>query len=90
MILSIAIYSNKKSAIPHLIKITKRSFSNANALRLGETSRSLGKLCIYTLIFQYDQKGKEEIKKLYQETTSKGIKNAILEYSKLNSKNILE
>ncbi|SEL70354.1 hypothetical protein SAMN04487910_3111 [Aquimarina amphilecti] len=83
MILSIATFNNKKNAIPHLLKITTRSFSNANALRLGETSQSLGKLCIYTLAFQYDQKGKDELKKLYQETTYKGIKKEILEYSKM-------
>ncbi|MBQ4802651.1 hypothetical protein J8L88_07250 [Aquimarina sp. MMG015] len=83
MILSIATFNNKKNAIPHLLKITTRSFSNANALRLGETSQSLGKLCIYTLAFQYDQKGKDELKRLYQETTYKGIKKEILEYSKM-------
>ncbi|WP_298309860.1 hypothetical protein [uncultured Aquimarina sp.] len=90
MILSIATFNNKKSAIPYLLKIINRSFSNANALRLGETSRSLGKLCIYTLAFQYDKEGKEELRKLYQETTYKGIKSTILKYSKLNSENILE
>ncbi|WP_299218435.1 hypothetical protein [uncultured Aquimarina sp.] len=83
MILSIATFNNKKSAIPHLIKITERSFSNANALRLGETSQSLGKLCIYTLAYQYDEKGKEALKKLYQETTYKGIKKEILMHSKM-------
>jgi len=83
MILSIATFNNKKSAIPYLLKITKRSFSNANALRLGETSQSLGKLCIYTLAYQYDEKGKEEIKKLYQETAYKGIKNEIIKHSKM-------
>jgi len=90
MILSIATFNNKKSAIPYLLKIINRSFSNANALRLGETSRSLGKLCIYTLAFQYDKEGKEELRKLYQEKTYKGIKSTILKYSKLNSENILE
>ncbi|WP_378178312.1 hypothetical protein [Aquimarina sp. SS2-1] len=83
MILSIAIFNNKKSVIPYLIKIIGRSFSNANALRLGETSQSLGKLCIYTLAYQYDDTGKEALKKLYQETSYKGIKNNILKYSKL-------
>ncbi|WP_405205206.1 hypothetical protein [Aquimarina sp. LLG6339-5] len=83
MILSLATFNNKKSLIPHLLKIINRSFSNAKALRLGETSQSLGKLCIYTLAFQYDQKGKEELNKLYQETTYKGIKNEILKYSKI-------
>ncbi|WP_299312736.1 hypothetical protein [uncultured Aquimarina sp.] len=83
MILSIATFNNKKSAIPYLLRITKRSFSNANALRLGETSQSLGKLCIYTLAYQYSEKGKEELKKLYQETGYKGIKKEILMHSKM-------
>ncbi|MFD2562764.1 hypothetical protein [Aquimarina rubra] len=77
IILSIANVKNKKSAIPYLIKITERSFSNANAIRLGETSQSLGKLCIFTLAHHYEKKGKQELKNLYQETKYKSIKKQI-------------
>ncbi|GAA0730875.1 hypothetical protein GCM10009430_42470 [Aquimarina litoralis] len=83
IIISLADFKHKKSAIPYLLRITERSFSNANAVRLGQTSQSLGKLCIYTLANHYEETGIQKIKNLYQETTYKQIKQTIEKESKI-------
>ncbi len=76
LVLSAAYYNEKKS-ISHIIKIVERCYTTSDITRLGTTSRSLGKICIYVLAHNFEEKGQKKLQELYNLTKFKSIKKQI-------------
>ncbi|WP_299247124.1 hypothetical protein [uncultured Aquimarina sp.] len=82
IVLSAAYYNDKKS-IQHILKIVERCYTTSDIRRLGSSSRSLGKTCIYVLAHCFEEKGQKELKMLYNQTKLKSIKKQIEKESKV-------
>ena len=63
--------------IQPIVIIVERCFAATLGNNYGPTSRSLGNICIHTLAHQLDNQGQQELKKIYERTSSKLIKKQI-------------
>ncbi|WP_299898556.1 hypothetical protein [uncultured Aquimarina sp.] len=70
-------YRNNQSCIKLISNILERCYAVSIGSNYGATSQSLGKICIQTLAFQFEDAGKDELKTVYENTSFRLIKKQI-------------